>query len=309
MSSWLTTKMYESESTYPKDYLLNHNNVVSVWSNSKFAFVSWHAHGSPTGSYANNRAFISVNDCPELNDEYPAIISAASCSNSDTDYLNIGQAMMKQGAVGFLGANKAAFYRSQWDEPNDGSDQSLKYFFTTAITSGEYTQGQAHQYALHEMYVRGLWDRLYYETFIHGSLWGNPDIGILTVEISNPPDKPEKPSGPSAGKIREECSFSTSSIDPDGDDIYYKFDWDDGTNSGWIGPYESGEVVSATHIWNIKGTYSVKVKAKDINGAESDWSDTLSVSMSRSRSKIKFYKLFDQHLFLGRLLEIIVKTF
>jgi hypothetical protein len=311
MSSWLTTKMYESESIYPKDYVLNHNNVVSVWSNSKFAFVSWHAHGSPTGSYANNRAFISVNDCPELNDEYPAIISSASCSNSDTDYLNIGQAMMKQGAVGFLGANKAAFYRSQWDEPNDGSDQSLKYFFTTAITSGEYTQGQAHQYALHEMYIRGLWDRLYYETFIHGSLWGNPDISILTVEISNPPDKPEKPSGPSTGKILEECSFSSSSIDPDGDDIYYKFDWDDGTNSGWIGPYESGEVVSASHIWNIKGTYSVKVKAKDINGAESDWSDPLSVSMSRSKSIIKtiFYKFFDQHLFLGRLLEMIVKTY
>ena len=307
MSSWLTTKMYESESTYPKDYVLNHNNVVSVWSNSKFAFVSWHAHGSPTGSYANNRAFISVDDCPELNDEYPAIISSASCSNSDTDYLNIGQAMMKQGAVGFLGANKVAFYRSQWDEPNDGSDQSLKYFFTTAITSGEYTQGQAHQYALHEMYIRGLWDNLYYETFTHGSLWGNPDIGILTVEISNPPEKPEKPSGPSTGKILEECSFSSSSIDPEGDDIYYKFDWDDGTNSGWIGPYESGEVVSASHIWNIKGTYSVKVKAKDINGAESDWSDPLSISMPRDRllTNTFFMRLLERFPILQKLLLLI----
>ncbi|PNX49251.1 MAG: hypothetical protein BV457_02155 [Thermoplasmata archaeon M9B1D] len=283
MSSWLMTKMYESESIYPKDYVLNHNNVVSVWADSKFAFVSWHAHGSPTGSYANNRAFISVDDCQYLNDEYPAIISSASCSNSDTDYLNIGQAMMKQGAVGFLGANKAAFYRSQWDEPNDGSDQSMKYFFTTAITSGEYTQGQAHQYAIHEMYSKGLWDRLYYETFVHGSLWGNPDLGIFTVEISNPPNTPQRPSGPSSGKILENYSFSSSTIDSDADDIYYEFDWDDGTNSGWIGPHESGKVVSASHIWKTKGTYSVKVKAKDIHGAESDWSDSLVFSLTKNK--------------------------
>jgi len=296
MSSWLTTKMYERDSTYPKDYVLNHNNVVSVWSNSKFAFVSWHSHGSPTGSYADNRAFISVDDCPMLNDDYPAIISAASCSNSDTDYLNIGQAMMKQGAVGFLGANKAAFYRSQWDDPNDGSDQSLKYFFTSAITSGEYTQGQAHQYALREMYSKGLWDRLYYETFVHGSLWGNPDIGILTIELSKPPEKPQKPSGPSTGKIIEECSFSSSSIDPEDDDIYYKFDWNDGTNSGWIGPYESGEVVSASHIWNTRGTYLIKVKAKDINGAESDWSDSLVVSMPKHKMNYPLlYSLFNKY--------------
>jgi hypothetical protein len=306
MSSWLTTKMYESESTYPKDYVLNHNNVVSVWSGNKFAIVSWHAHGSPTGSYANNRAFISVDDCQYLNDDYPAIISSASCSNSDTDYLNIGQAMMKQGAIGFLGANKAAFYRSQWDEPNDGSDQSMKYFFTAAITSGEYTQGQAHQYAIHEMYSKGLWDRLHYETFVHGSLWGNPDISILTVETSNPPNKPDRPSGPSSCKIQENYSFSSSSIDPDADDIYYKFDWDDGTNTGWIGPHESGEVVNASHIWEKKGTYSVKVKAKDIYGAESDWSDPLEISMPKTRiykqiiepflNMLKFFPFFEKIL-------------
>jgi len=309
MSSWLTTKMYELDSTYTKDYVLNHNNVVSAWSNSKFSFVSWHAHGSPTGSYANNRAFISVDDCPMLNDDYPAIISSASCSNSDTDYLNIGQAMMKQGAVGFLGANKASFYRSQWDDPNDGSDQSLKYFFTSAITSGEYTQGQAHQYALREMYSRGLWDRLYYETFVHGSLWGNPDIGILTIEISNPPEKPQKPSGPSTGKILEECSFSSSSIDPEDDDIYYKFDWDDGTNSGWIGPYESGEVVSASYIWNTKGTYSIKVKAKDINGAESDWSDPLPIRMPKNKLYINsvFLRLQENNLRMFPLLRLFLK--
>jgi hypothetical protein len=307
MSDWFKTKMYESSSIYPKDYVLNNFNVVSVWSESKFAFVSWHAHGSPTGSYVGNHAFISVDDCTELNDEYPAIISSASCSNSDTDYLNIGQAMLRQGAVGFLGANKAAYYRSQWDNPNDGSDQSLKYFFTTGITSGDYTQGQAHQYALREMYSRGLWDRLYYETFCHGSLWGNPDIGILTVEISNPPEKPQRPTGPSSGKINQEFTFSSSSVDPDGDDIYYKFDWDDGTNSDWLGPYESGDVVSASHIWNLRGTYSIRVKAKDEHGTQSVWSEPLLTSMPRSKEiKKSIQSYLENHLFIYQLIQCLL---
>lgn len=281
MSSWMKTRMYELRSAYEMDYLLTHENVLSVWSGGKYSFVSWHAHGNPYGS----GGFISVDDCPSLNDDYPAIISAASCSNSDTDFLNIGQAMMKQGAVGFLGANKAAFYRPGWDDPNDGSDQSFKYFFTTAVISEAYTQGQAHQYALREMYSRGLWNHLKYETFVHGSLWGNPDLGVSLTSESTPPETPSRPEGPASGKAQTEYTFKSSTSDPDGDLIYYLFNWDDGTNSGWLGPYASGAQCSATHSWNEQGSYEIRVKAKDSNGAESDWSVPLSFSMPKIYEK------------------------
>ena len=33
-----------------------------------------------------------------------------------------------------------------------------------------------------------------------------------------------------------------ASTNPDGDNIFYLFDWGDDTNSGWIGPYKSGEI-------------------------------------------------------------------
>lgn len=59
--------------------------------------------------------------------------------------------------------------------------------------------------------------------------------------------------------------------DPDGDDIYYLIDWDDGTSSGWIGPYHSGEEACFVHTY-LPGVYEIKAKAKDIYGAESDWS-------------------------------------
>jgi hypothetical protein len=123
-------------------------------------------------------AFIASGDCDELSDSFPAIIFADACSNSDTDYLNIGQAMMGQGAVAFLGATKVAYGCGAWTNPDDGSSQSLDYFFTTCVTSGDYTVGEAHQWALKEMYTRGLWGNMRYETFEWSSLWGNPDLGL-----------------------------------------------------------------------------------------------------------------------------------
>ncbi|UCD12958.1 MAG: hypothetical protein JSW60_05165, partial [Thermoplasmatales archaeon] len=55
-----------------------------------------------------------------------------------------------------------------------------------------------------------------------------------------PPEKPEQPDGPSEGITDIEYTFSSSTTDPEGDKIYYKFEWGDGTDSEWVGPYESG---------------------------------------------------------------------
>ncbi len=183
MSDWTFTRMYEQNSTvwswFACDYPLTHSNVMAVWPSGTYAFVNWAGHGSPTSSHImghSSQAFIASSDCPSLNDNYPAIIFADACSNSDTDNLNIGQAMMQQGAVGFLGATKVALGCGGWNDPYDGSSQSLDYFFTTAVTSGQYTMGEAHQYALTQMYANGLWDALKYETFEWGALWGNPNL-------------------------------------------------------------------------------------------------------------------------------------
>jgi len=114
-------------------------------------------------------------------DDYPAIIFADACSNSDTDYLNIGKAMLKKGAVGFLGATKVAYGMPGWSNPNHGSSQSLDYYFTTGCTSGEYSQGESHQLSLRTMYTHGLWYDTKYEMFEWGALWGNPNLGMAPV--------------------------------------------------------------------------------------------------------------------------------
>jgi hypothetical protein len=305
MAYWMKTRLYEFQSPYPKDYILTHQKVVDVWSTGTYAFVSWHAHGSPQGT-----EFISVGDCQYLNDDYPAIISAASCSNADTNYLNIGQAMMKQGAVGFLGANKVAYYRSGWDDPNDGSDQSIKYFFKQEITAENKTQGQAHQYAISKMYQQGLWINLKYETFIHGSLWGNPDLGMWSYHTNDPPSKPTRPTGPTTGEIRVEHTYTSSTTDPDDDNLYYLFNWDDGTNSGWLGPYSPGETVEASHTWTIQDTYEITVIAQDSNGTKSIWSDPLPIEMPHNThySHRPFIRFLQNHPHLFPILQAILQV-
>lgn len=101
-----------------------------------------------------------------------------------------------------------------------------------------------------------------------------------TVNIVNrAPYTPSTPSGPSSGNHGTSYSYSTSTTDPDGDSIYYKFDWGDGTTSV-VGPYTSGSPASTSHIWSSAGTYNVKACAKDQYCDWGSWSSTLTVSMA-----------------------------
>ena len=99
-----------------------------------------------------------------------------------------------------------------------------------------------------------------------------------------PPDKPNKPIGEINGTNGEEYTYSTSTVDANGDKIYYAWDWGDGHDSGWIGPYESGEICEASYNWEKEGIYGVKVIAKDERNKLSEWSDPLEVSMPKSIS-------------------------
>ena len=282
MADWTKTKMYEdAQSSYTCDYDLGYNNVKNVWSAGTYAFVDWAGHGSPDACYEYypSQAFVDTDTCNYLNDNYPSIIFADACSNSDTDDFNIGQAMLEQGGVGFLGATKVAYGMHAWNNPNSGSSQSFDYYFTTCVTSGDYTQGEALQWSLTKMYTDNLWYNLKYETFEWGALWGNPDLTMGTVSTSNPPSQPDTPTGPNRGAINREYTFSTRTTDPDGDQVYYKWDWGDGQSSDWLGPYASGLTVQASHTWMQLGTYEIKAKAKDVNEATSGWSEPLNISI------------------------------
>jgi hypothetical protein len=191
MSDWTITRMYEQNtdyySAYPCDYALLHANVISVWPSGTFAFVNYAGHGSAISCHIyglDQPDFISSYDCSLLNDDYPAIIFADACSNSETQTLSIGAEMMKQGGVGFVGATRVAYGCPGWSDPSDGSSQSLDYYFTTGVISGEYTQGAAHQRALQEVYQMNGWSYTDLE-MCEWTLYGNPNLSMSISNTSN----------------------------------------------------------------------------------------------------------------------------
>ncbi|MEM2935133.1 MAG: C13 family peptidase [Candidatus Thermoplasmatota archaeon] len=133
----------------------------------------------------------------------------------------------------------------------------------------------------------------YWETFIENLGWQmeHPQISYTDLNPyqfyiyawNHPPEKPTI-TGPNQGKVNEAVYFNSYTNDPDGDDIYYLFDWGDGNYSVWLGPYSSGEVCNVSHIWATKGNYSIRVKAKDENGLESEWSDEILISIPKKFS-------------------------
>jgi len=103
---------------------------------------------------------------------------------------------------------------------------------------------------------------------------------------------PNKPSGPTSVKINRQYTYITSAIDPDGDRIKFCFDWGDGDES-WTDFISSGGEGSASHTWHEKGSYSIRVKAIDEHGIESDWSDPLPITASKS-SRSAVWEIFEK---------------
>ncbi len=98
----------------------------------------------------------------------------------------------------------------------------------------------------------------------------------VQVGSSYPPEIPTL-EGPEAGCRNKEYEFTAQTTDPEGDQIYYTFDWGDGSENEWFGPVNSGDPVTVTHAWAALGNYSVRVRAKDTEGSMSRWSDPMNM--------------------------------
>ncbi len=116
-----------------------------------------------------------------------------------------------------------------------------------------------------------------------------PYIASIQIGDSYPPTVPIM-DGPTGGRINKEYEFTAVSTDPEVDQIYYMFDWGDGTKSDWIGPVDSGTQVTAKHAWVEKGNYSVKAKAKDVEESTSRWTDPHILTIDVPEIKIKLVK-------------------
>ncbi|MEO0115797.1 MAG: PQQ-binding-like beta-propeller repeat protein [candidate division WOR-3 bacterium] len=102
-----------------------------------------------------------------------------------------------------------------------------------------------------------------------------------------PPRMQGRPIGPSDGPINVRQTFYVTAVDPDGQDIVYRFDWGDGIISKWSKPSPSGVIASDTHTFTTEGEKLIKAQAKDTDGKLSEWSEAKIFFATRDEASIR----------------------
>jgi hypothetical protein len=160
----------------------------------------------------------------------------------------------------------------------DATGGAPPYTYYWDFGDGNYSmhQNPTHNYNIHGNYTVTL--------FATDSTDGpnstvNDSTWALINEFNNPPEKPSI-DGKLNGKIGVGYTYRIVTTDPDKDDVSYYIDWGDGFSSGWTRFRESGSDFYVLHSWSKRGSYYIRVKAKDVFDAESDFA-VLTVTMPK----------------------------
>ena len=174
--------------------------------------------------------------------------------------------------------NAGSIHYIVWYQRGGGNDDAFKWFLDD---ENSYQNGTS-------------W---YYE----GEIWNlietiNPNVGdfcFKTYGFTDNPMKPDIPYGTNETLPFDEQTFTTTSTDPNDNDLFYKFDWDDGTETEWLGPYKSNEVVESSHHWVTQGIYNIKVITKNINELYSQWSNPLIIGIPERAEGINQFQVIN----------------
>jgi hypothetical protein len=120
-------------------------------------------------------------------------------------------------------------------------------------------------------------DMFTYQAF-DGFVLSNTATVMIIVRNESAPTIPDL-NGLTYGKTLLNYLFTATATDPEGDQVWYQWDWGDGNTSDWLGPHASGETTEAAHNWESQGIYQLRVRAKDTYNFTSDWSDPFNFTM------------------------------
>ena len=125
------------------------------------------------------------------------------------------------------------------------------------------------------------------------------------VESNSPPEIPTI-SGKTDGEFGKQYQYIFRAVDPDNNPITFYIDWGDGTE-GWKDERASDVKCYYRHTWDSKGDYTIRAKAKDVLGEESDWA-YLEVTMPHTYNSFWWLNgLLDRFPILQRLLEVLIR--
>lgn len=270
-----------------------HGNT-NVWATHPNNGTAWLP--TPTGGIFNSHILGLENG-----DMLPIVITGA-CSvgkyNKDRDCFSWSVVASEDGGgIASAGATALGYaYIGKW--VTNGLVEAIACNMFKAYDQGALTFGEMWSGALNR-YISARMDAGDYKTLMEWHAFGDPTLAL--GEYSVEPVTPDAPEGPMSGSINTEYTYSAGTTDPDGDDIYYLFDWGDGSFSGWMGPYKSGTRGLASYTWTERGDYEIRVKAKDDHGVQSDWSDPIQISMPKGKEInhpfMEFIETFFPHLY------------
>ncbi|MCX6667772.1 MAG: C25 family cysteine peptidase [Euryarchaeota archaeon] len=273
IDTYLNPNGYTCDKLYSHTYDATTQQVTDALNNGR-SLAIYSGHGG-TDYWADGPYFDQSNVNALTNDGmYPFVCSHACVTGTFSDAECFGETWLRapnKAGLAFWGASQSTY----WDEDDILERSMFKAWWEDNL---ENIGGMTNMalYYLYQYYSGGGSTQYYFEAY---NVLGDSSIKIWRNNPSNPPATPETPTGPTHGIINVEYAFSSSTIEPDGDQIYYMFSWGDGTYSEWLGPYASGTTVTDAHSWSTVGTYDVKVSAKDTYGAQSDWSMPLTISI------------------------------
>jgi hypothetical protein len=112
-----------------------------------------------------------------------------------------------------------------------------------------------------------------------------------TVSLGNPPGIPTI-TGRKKGNAGKSYAYTFNAADPDGDDVRYIIEWDDG-KSDTTGYNPEGTDVTVSHTWDNDGDYTITAYAQDVNGLTGGTKE-YTVQMPRTRAVNSLFLWFIQ---------------
>ncbi|MCK4538369.1 MAG: hypothetical protein KAV42_06185, partial [Candidatus Krumholzibacteria bacterium] len=110
------------------------------------------------------------------------------------------------------------------------------------------------------------------------SEWSTATVVTITAVAVETISTPDAPGGPVSGETDESLTYTASgAVSSFGHLVEYRFDFGDGTVTGWL-----YALTSVSHDWNTAGSYDVKVQARcrTHTTIESAWSAATTVEIS-----------------------------
>ncbi len=282
IDNFLNPNGYTCDKLYTVSYGATTQDVHDSINDGR-SLVAFSGHGSPSG-WGDGPSFYQSDVQALMNEDmYPFVCSHSCSTNTFDDSECFGETWLREadkGGIGFWGASASTY----WDEDDILEKAMFQAWWEDDLEwlGGMTDMGLIY---LYENYSGGGSTKYYFEAY---NLNGDPSLRLWSDDPNSPPEIPEKPDGPSEGVQYGELTFSTSTTDPEGEQIRYGWDFDeDDVVDKWTNFYNSGETVYASHIWEVPGVYDIKVMAEDLNNRQSGWSEPLTVTIGENSAPEK----------------------